>query len=87
MAPCRAVAICAGLLGMMLVATTTASLSTVLEWSTLEQTAKGVIHREFVHMRRIDLSVKMIQRWWRARMKELKINGGTRYLIMQAELI
>ena len=56
---------------------TTASLSTVLEWSTLEQTAKGVIHREFVNMRRINLSVSMIQRWWRAKLKELKISGGT----------
>ena len=61
---------------MMLVATTTASLHTVLEWSTFEETAKGVLRREFVRSKRNTLAANIIQRWWRAKQKELSVDGG-----------
>ena len=61
---------------MLLVATTTASLHTVLEWSTFEETAKGVIRREFVHSKRNTLAANIIQRWWRGKMKEIRVDGG-----------
>ena len=59
----RAIAICAGWLGMMLVALTTASLSNLLEWTSIEETANSFIHREILHDARKLLAVRMIQRW------------------------
>jgi hypothetical protein len=72
----RAIAICAGWLGMMLVALTTASLSNLLEWSSIEETANEFIRREILHDTRKLLAVGMIQRWWRVKLLELKVDQG-----------
>ena len=77
----RACAICAGFVGMILVATTTATFSNLLSWTPEEDTANAVINREEKRIRRRSIAVGMICRWWRKRMTESRLGGKQRAMV------